>query len=87
MNKEILISETPILNNKTCPEGIKKAHATAPGVWAKLVVFKGMIEFVYEDTDEKFVVDTTKPFVIESERLHHVNLLWDAEFQVKFYKN
>lgn len=80
------LSETPIFNNQTCPEGIKKAHATAKGVWAELIVLKGMIEFIWEDTNEKILVDTTKPLKIDSERLHHVNLLWDVEFKIRFYK-
>ena len=49
MKNEVFLSSTPIFNNQTCPEGIKNAHATAAGVWAKLVVIKGMLEFVYED--------------------------------------
>lgn len=86
MKNEVFLSSTPVFNNQTCPEGIKNAHATAAGVWAKLVVMKGMLEFVYEDSNEKYLVDTTKPFIIESQRLHHVNLLWEVEFKVEFYK-
>lgn len=80
------IKSTPIFNNETCPQGIKNEHATAKGICAKLVVLKGMLEFVYEDNGETFLVDTTKPFDIEEQRKHHVNLLWDVEFKVEFYK-
>ncbi len=85
MNNEKLISSTPILDNQTCPKGILSAHQTAKGVYAKLVVIEGTIEFVWEDTNEKIVIDSSKPFIIESQRKHHLNLLWEVKFKVEFY--
>lgn len=80
------IKSTPIFNNKTCPDGIKKAHAISNGICGKLIVINGMLEFIYEDNNEIHIVDTNKPFYIEQQRKHHVNLLWDVEFKIEFYK-
>lgn len=84
--KENFVSKTPIFNNKTCPEGIKKQHATARGIYGILHVVEGMVEFVWEDSNERIIVDTTKSFKITSERKHHLNLLWNTKFYIEFYK-
>ncbi len=80
------IKSTPIFNNNTCPDGIKNAHKTSKGICAKLIVLKGMLEFIYEDNNETHIIDTSKIFEIDEQRYHHVNLLWDVEFKIEFYK-
>lgn len=80
------VSKTPIWNNFTCPDGVKSSHSVASNMYGKLHVIKGMLEFTWEDTQEKIIIDDKKPFIIESNRKHHVNLIWDVEFYIEFYQ-
>lgn len=84
--KKTYHSETKVFNNQTCPAGLKQAHAVSKGFEGELHVISGMVEFVWEDTKETITIDSSKPFLIEQQRKHHLNLLWDVEFKVIFYK-
>ena len=79
-------SSTPIFNQVTCPQGILNAHQVDKGYYGVLNVLEGKLRFVWEDSNESIEVDNTKPFYIESEKKHHVELMGDVKFRVDFYK-
>lgn len=82
---EKLINKTPIFNNETCPEGIKKSHALPKNTKAKLIVYEGKLEFVFEDNNEKKIIKANDYIIITQNRKHHINLISQTKFQLEFY--
>ena len=79
--------ETPVMNQDNVFPGILEKHMAPKGKWGRVVVVKGSLEYVWEDTPEEiFTVDPEHSLVIEPERYHHVILTGDVEFKVEFYK-
>ncbi|HRE03513.1 MAG TPA: DUF1971 domain-containing protein, partial [Ilumatobacteraceae bacterium] len=44
------VRTTDVFSPATAPAGLSRAHRVASGVWARLVVSVGHVEFVFEDT-------------------------------------
>ena len=79
--------ETPVMNQNNVFPGILEKHMAPKGKWGRVVVVRGSVEYVWDDTPEEvFTIDTEHPLVIEPERYHHLILTGDVEFKVEFYK-
>ncbi len=79
--------ETPVMNQDNVFPGILEKHMAPRGKWGRIVVVRGSLEYIWEDTPEEvYTIDPEHPFVIESERYHRVILTGDVEFKVEFYK-
>lgn len=80
-------SASPVFNETTVPAALLKDHKVKDGVWGRLIVFCGSIEYIIPDV--KMIIKTVTPSnhaIIEPEILHHVNLIGPVEFQVEFYR-
>ncbi len=84
----VLARTTAVFDNDTVPAGLLRAHRVADGVWARLVVHGGLVQFVFEDeADAPTVVAAGETVVIPPARLHHVALDGPARFVVEFYRS
>lgn len=80
-------AESPVFTEASTPEKLTTAHDTKAGVWGKLIVSKGALEFVVPgppETSEKIRADEFA--VIEPTVPHHVRLAGPVEFQIEFYR-
>lgn len=80
-------SASPVFNETTVPVALLKDHKVKDGVWGRLVVFHGSIDYIIPDV--KMITKTVTPSnhaIIEPEVLHHVSLNGPVEFQVEFYR-
>lgn len=78
---------TPVFTEVTAPAGLRAAHRVAEGVWGRLVVIDGEVEFTFEDdADHPRVVPAGGEMVIPPQRAHHVSFPGRARFAVEFFR-
>lgn len=80
-------SETPIFTHESVPEKLTRRHSTKPGIWGKLVVLNGALDYVRaEPVHDRRRLNAGDIGVIAPQALHWVELQADAEFRVEFYR-
>ena len=80
-------SESPIFDQDTTPDALKQDHQVKSGVWGRLVVFDGALEYLVAGTPEiARRIEATGHAIIEPEQLHSVRMIGDVRFQVEFYR-
>lgn len=69
------------------PAGLLRAHRVANGVWGRLVVEDGALDFVFEDdADNPITATPHRPVVIPPGRLHHVEFTGPVSFAIEFHR-
>jgi len=82
-----LARTTPLFDETSVPAGLLKAHQVADGVWGRLVVESGALEFVFEDEPSgvrRLVAGEHQ--AIPPQRPHHVQLVGAVTFCVEFHR-
>ena len=80
-------SESPVFTEQTVPESLQAAHQTKPGVWGKLCVLTGSLDFVLETAGaEAKSIMQGDCAVIEPTVRHHVQITQPVSFKVEFYR-
>ena len=78
---------TPEMTEKTVPAGLLRDHATKRGVWGRLCVTEGGLEFCAEaPVDKKLAVRAPSRAVIVPNMKHHVRVDSPVKFYVEFWK-
>ncbi len=84
---------TTTFDETTVPAGLLAAHRIADGVWGRLVVLEGSLDFVNESgggpdgrTGESVRLDTGDVQVIPPGLVHHVGLCGPVRFHVEFHR-
>ena len=80
-------SETAVFTEETVPPKLTSVHDTKPGVWGKLVVKEGALDYIVPGPPlvrERIVAGAFG--VIEPEVKHRVEMIGPVTFQVEFYK-
>ena len=80
------VRPTPVFDPDTVPDGLRRAHQVAEGVWGVLRVHTGSVTFVAEETGEQREVAAGGSQVIPPGMLHHVEPGEDATFAVEFHR-
>lgn len=81
-----LVRTTPEFTDATVPDGLRRAHQVAVGVWGRLRVLEGSVTFVAEEPEESRVLHPGDAQVIEPELRHHVEPGAGARFVVEFHR-
>lgn len=80
-------SESRIFTEETAPAKLRSAHDTKPGVWGKLVVLDGALDYVVPGPPLRRWRITPETFgVIEPTAPHYVDLFGPVRFKVEFYR-
>ncbi len=81
----VLERTTPEWDQDSVPAGLLRHHRIAEGVWGRLIVREGSLDFTFEDED--VVVTLTAPArqVIPPDRAHHVTITGPVRFCVEFH--
>ena len=78
---------TPEFDENSVPKGLLKAHQTKQGVWGKIVVLEGELQYSIDAADhEILVLSTNKHGVVEPEVFHQVKPVGKVRFYVEFYR-
>ncbi len=81
-------SETPVFTQDTVPAKLTSVHDTKPGVWGKLVVLEGALDYVVLGPPPARQRITPSNFgVIEPAVPHRVELNGPVRFKVEFYRD
>ncbi|MEH6347584.1 MAG: DUF1971 domain-containing protein [Bermanella sp.] len=78
---------TPEFNENSVPKGLLKAHQTKQGVWGKIVILEGELEYsINAANNEVLVLSSDKYGVVEPEVFHQVKPVGKVRFYVEFYR-
>tara|TARA_R110002074_G_scaffold210044_1_gene379058 strand:+ start:922 stop:1197 length:276 start_codon:yes stop_codon:yes gene_type:complete len=81
------VRKTPEFDQGSIPKGLLKAHQTKAGVWAKIVIVEGQLQYrINQPEVEIIILDTEKFGVVEPGILHEVKPLGPVKFHVEFYE-
>lgn len=79
--------QTPDFTETTVPAGLLKNHQTKSGVWAKIVVLEGQLNYIIlEPSREQHRLDNQTIGIVEPACLHYVEPLGSVRFYVEFYR-
>ena len=80
-------SQSPVFKAGQVPERLQKSHTTKEGVYGRLVVSAGEVEFFLTgQTAPLAVIKPGDAFIILPREEHFVRVSEDAEFCVEFCK-
>ena len=77
---------TPVFDEDSLPEALRKDHSTKAGVWGLLRVLEGEVGLVFHDPRREVTVTPGHPAEIPPEALHHVETAGPMRMQVEFYR-
>ncbi|MFK7791021.1 MAG: DUF1971 domain-containing protein [Phycisphaeraceae bacterium] len=81
------IQKTPEFDETSISAGLLKAHHTKAGVWGKIVVSEGRLQYTINEPEEEVLILDAKTFgVVEPTVLHEVKPLGPVRFAVEFYR-
>jgi tellurite resistance-related uncharacterized protein len=79
--------KTPVFTADTIPRGLLSRHSTKAGVWGRLEVLSGTLNFVLEGPGEpREVLRAGESVVIVPEVEHRVEPLGPVEFRIELYR-
>lgn len=78
---------TPEFNESSVPKGLLKAHQTKQGVWGKIVILEGELEYsINSENNEVLVLSSDKYGVVEPEVFHQIKPVGKVSFYIEFYR-
>ena len=78
---------TPEFNQDSVPPGLRRDHATAAGVWGRIVVHEGSLRYVIDTPEpEEHLLGPGNPGIVEPQVPHHVVVEAAVRFCVEFYR-
>lgn len=79
--------ETPVFNEHTVPLALQKSHHTKEGVWVKLIVWDGSVDYAIENDEGSVVtVNAGDSIVIEPQVPHHLEITGKVSLYLEFYR-
>ena len=79
--------KTPEFDETSVPSGLLNAHQTKAGVWGKIVVIEGQLQYTINEPDVEIVMlDQHVYGVVEPTVLHEVKPIGHVRFYVEFYR-
>jgi tellurite resistance-related uncharacterized protein len=84
-------SETPVFTEETVPEKITSNHNTKAGVWGKLCVLEGTVDYIIphggsDKSAEVKRINAGNFAIIEPTIIHRAVPIGTAKFKVEFYR-
>lgn len=80
-------AETPIFKETSVPEKLLGLHDTKPGVWGRIVVLLGQLDYIIPGPPEqRHRLSPKQPGIIRPTELHRVAPVGAVRFKVEFLK-
>lgn len=77
---------TPVFDEASLPQALRRAHNTKPGAWALIQVLEGVVRYHVEDGSAPPVdLVPGRPGLIRPGQLHHVEPLGAMRMRIDFY--
>jgi tellurite resistance-related uncharacterized protein len=79
--------KTPEFTEQSIPKGLLNDHQTKTGVWGKIVILEGELEYtILEPEKETILLSVDQYGVVEPTILHYIKPSYAVRFYVEFYK-
>lgn len=79
--------KTPEFTEKNIPKGLLNDHNTKEGVWGKIVILEGKLEYTIQEPEVEVIELSPDMFgVVEPTIKHYVKPLGLVRFFVEFYR-
>tara|TARA_B110000014_G_C19739301_1_gene385710 strand:- start:244 stop:519 length:276 start_codon:yes stop_codon:yes gene_type:complete len=79
--------KTPVFTENTVPAGLLNDHNTKEGVWGKIVIESGLLEYTIQEPEYEIIqLSPNKHGVVEPLIKHHIKPLGPVNFYVEFYR-
>jgi len=75
---------TPTFTEATIPAGLLREHRTKPGVWARIVIESGQLEYTLESPHRMFVLTAERAGMAPPAEPHHIAAAGPVRFHVEF---
>lgn len=83
----VFYKRTPEFDELSIPNGLLHAHQTKAGVWGKIVIIEGELQYTINEPDVKTsVLDKNIHGIVEPMVLHEVKPIGRVRFYVEFYR-
>jgi tellurite methyltransferase len=79
-------NRTPDFTTQTMPAGLLRDHTTKPGVWARIVVTAGELEYSFGEPRRTFTLTRERAGIVRPEVPHQVQPRGAVEFHVEFLR-
>lgn len=79
-------ASSPIFDEHSLPDALRKDHRTKDGTWGILRVITGEVRLVFIDPPSRVVVTPETPALIAPQAAHFVEPLGKMTMQVEFYR-
>ncbi|MHA6692722.1 DUF1971 domain-containing protein [Devosia sp. A449] len=76
---------TPVFDEKTLPERLRREHRTKAGVWGVIRVLDGRLRYQVLDPPSEQVLEPGLPGLVLPDQPHRVEPLGQMRMQVEFY--
>lgn len=79
--------KTSEFDEASVPKALLKTHQTKEGVWGKIVILEGKLQYTINEPETEELVLTENIYgVVEPTILHEVKPLGKVRFYVEFYR-
>lgn len=82
----VAYKRTPEFDQNSVPTGLLNDHQTKEGVWGKIVVMSGKLQYTIQQPFEEIALDSNNHGVVEPTVLHQVKPMGPVRFYVEFYQ-
>ncbi|MAW81462.1 MAG: tellurite resistance protein [Parvularcula sp.] len=80
-------AETPVFSETSVPEKLLGLHDTKPGVWGRIVILEGQLDYIIPGPPEQhYRLSTEQNGIIRPTELHRVVPVGAVRFKVEFFK-
>ena len=78
--------KTPVFTEESLPSGLKNDHSTKVGIWGKIIVIEGKLQYRVASLNTDVELFPGEPGIVLPEIIHSVTPLDMVKFYVEFYK-
>lgn len=76
---------TPVFDEATLPDALKREHRTKDGVWGVIRVLEGELKFVLAEDGAETILTPDLPGLVQPQQTHRVEPLSKLRMQIEFY--
>lgn len=76
---------TPVFDETTLPDALKREHRTRDGVWGVIRVLEGELKFVVAEGGVETILTPDRPGLVQPQQAHRVEPLSKLRMQIEFY--
>lgn len=85
MTTSVPYRSTPVFDQDTLPDALRRRHDTKAGVWGLIRVIEGQLKLTYLDPPSEITLTPGDPGLVQPQQPHFVTPEGAMRMQVDFY--